>query len=146
MCSSDLAAAPGDAATAYDQNGEGENGLEKDQPDAASGGAQPGVLMQTTGYDHDLFTVPALRSSELVAWYIIATGTGDPSELFPMESVIGERELGETYIFVPNTASEKEDAGQTLIEAGFILHDNVDNLPEVDETAEYGLIVVFESR
>ncbi len=140
------AAAPGDAATAYDQNGEGENGLEKDQPDAASGGTQPGVLMQTAGYDHDLFTVPALRSSELVAWYIIATGTGDPSELFPMESVIGERELGETYIFVPNTASEKEDAGQTLIDAGFILHDNVDNLPEVDETAEYGLIVVFESR
>lgn len=144
------AAAPEDAMTAYDQNGEGENGLEKDQPDADSGEesgmTQPGVLMQTAGYDHDLFTVPELRASELVAWYIIATGAGDPSGLFPMESVVGERELGETYIFVPNTASEKEKASQVLIDAGFTLHDNVDNLPEVDEAAEYGLIVVSESR
>lgn len=144
------AAAPDDALMSRAWDGEQEDRAEQTEPDAASGGesgvTQPGTLMQTAGYDHDLFTVPELRASELVAWYIIATGAGDPSELFPMESVIGERELGETYIFVPNTADEKEAAIQTLIDAGFTLHDNVDNLPAVDGTAEYGLIVVFESR
>lgn len=117
-----------------------DEGTEQTQPEEpAEGGAD-----ETGG--QPVFTVPKLSVSERVAYYVIATGSKSPAELFPVESVLLETELGETYILLPGTEQAREDACRTLEEAGYTLHENLENLPETDPEAENGLVVVFESR
>ncbi len=129
------------SGTEADGSAGGENAPEKAASDAPGGG-----MMPVSGYNHTHFTVPELGVSEQVAFYIVAAGGGDVAGLFPVEAIISGSEGREDYIFISNTAEAKEEAEQLLIAGGFTLYDNVDNLPQTDEGAEHGLVIVFESR
>lgn len=96
-------------------------------------------------YDHELFVIPQLQVTDTAAFYVVAVGTGDVSAVFGEEAVI-EQDAPETYVLVENTDGAQAQAEQRLMDAGFTVCDNVEGLPETDESADNGLVVVYESR
>lgn len=97
------------------------------------------------GYDHALLTVPQLAVSEPAAFYVVAVGEGDLSDVFGQQAVT-EQDADEAYALVENADGAQAQAEQRLIDAGFTVCDNVEGLPETDENAENGLVIVYESR
>ncbi len=102
---------------------------------------QPGSIDRTEG----AYTVPALRSEEVFAAHIIATGVveTDLSEWFDLRSVAVYPEDGSIYVYLPNEAGALANAYSFIRHLGLTLHLNPKGLPRVDANAPEVLFVIF---
>ncbi len=106
--------------------------------DAATDGSAP-------GYDHAPLAVDGLEEAGPSAFYVVAVGTGDLSAVFGGDVPVEER-TDRICVQIENTENARDEAEQALIEAGFTVCDNVEGLPEIDENAQTGLVIVYEDK
>lgn len=90
------------------------------------------------------YTVPALRTKERFAQYIVATGTvTDLQTYFGLESVTVYPADGSIYICLPNGAGALADVYNSIRNMGLTLHLSPKGLPATDENAPEILFVIF---
>lgn len=90
------------------------------------------------------YTVPALRTKERFARYIVATGTvTDLQNYFGLESVTVYPQDGSIYVCLPNEAGPLANVYVAIRTMGLTLHMSPKGLPATDENAPEILFVIF---
>ncbi len=90
------------------------------------------------------YTVPALKTNERFANYIVATGTVlDISTHFDLRSVQVNPEDGSIYVYLSNDAGSLAQVYTSIRHMGLTLQLNVRGLPEMDEAAPEILFLIF---
>lgn len=120
-----------------DQSNSGQSDTSGDSSDSSHTGS-------TANRTEGTYTVPALRTNERFADYIVATGTvEDLSAYFDLSSVAVYPEDNSIYIPLSNDANSLAKVYTSIRSMGLTLHLNPKGLPETDENAPEILFVIF---
>ncbi len=124
-----------------DKDADQDQDTDQDKPDADKPDEQDKPNSDKTD---GTYTVPALRTKERFAQYIVATGTvTDLQNYFGLESVTVYPEDGSIYVCLPNGAGSLADVYVAIRSMGLTLHLSPKGLPATDENAPEILFVIF---